>query len=344
MSVATTIGIDLAKNSFHVYGINEHGAKVFSRTLTRGKVAEFFANHPQCLVGMEACTSSGYWQRVIEEHGHKVKRMHPRYVAPFRVGDKNDANDARAIGEAALRPSVRGIPIRSREQADIQAIHRVRSGLMRARVAAVNQTRGLLGEYGIVTRQGVCHVRDMLPGLISDTDNKLSGVMRQLLNTMFELINSLELQIAEQDALLKTVVRENEACQRLMKIPGVGYLTATMLCAVAGTASSFKNGREFAAYLGLVPREHSTGGKHRLLGISKRGDPYLRTLLVQGAFAVFFAVSKGHSTLGNGKLAAWFSSLMTRAEPKKVAVALANKIARIAWSLLRNGSDYSFTQ
>ena len=344
MSVATTIGIDLAKNSFHIYGINEHGAKVFSRTLARGKVTEFFANHPQCLVGMEACASSGYWQRVIEEHGHTVKRMHPRYVAPFRVGDKNDANDARALSEAALRPSVRGVPTRSREQADIQAVHRVRNGLMRARTAAVNQTRGLLGEYGIVTRQGVCHVRDILPGLIRDIDNKLSGVMRQLLNTMFELINSLELQIAEQDALLKTVIRENEACQRLMQIPGVGYLTSTMLFAVAGSASSFKNGREFAAYLGLVPREHSTGGKHRLLGISKRGDPYLRTLLVQGGFAVLFAVSKGYSTLGHGKQAAWLSSLMARAEPKKVAVALANKIARTAWGMLRNGTDYVFNQ
>jgi transposase len=174
MNTATVIGMDLAKNSFHVFGMNEHGAKVFSKRLTRGSVAEFFANHPKCLVGLEACASSGYWQRIIEEHGHTVKRMHPRYVAPFRVGDKNDANDARAIGEAALRPGVRGIPTRSREQADIQAIHRVRSGLMRARVAAVNQTRGLLGEYGIVTRQGVCHVRDMLPALISDTDNKLS--------------------------------------------------------------------------------------------------------------------------------------------------------------------------
>lgn len=344
MNTATIIGIDLAKNSFHVYGMNAHGAKAFSKTLTRGKVSEFFASHPQCLVGMEACASSGYWQRVIEEHGHTVKRMHPRYVAPFRVGDKNDANDARAIGEAALRPSVRGVPSRSREQADIQATHRVRSGLMRARTAAVNQTRGLLGEYGIVTRQGVCHVRDMLPGLISDTDNVLSGVMRQLLNTMFELINSLELQIAEQDALLKAIIRESEACQRLMKVPGIGYLTATMLFAVAGTASSFKNGREFASYLGLVPREHSTGGKHRLFGISKRGDPYLRTLLVQGGFAVFFAVSRGHSTLGNGTRAAWLTSLMARAEPKKVAVALANKIARTAWSMLRNGTEYSFSE
>ena len=187
-------------------------------------------------------------------------------------------------------------------------------------------------------------MRDILPGLIRGTDNELSGVMRQLLNTMFELINSLELQIAEQDDLLKTVLRENEVCRRLMKIPGVGYLTATMLFAVAGSASGFKNGREFAAYLGLVPREHSTGGKHRLLGISKRGDPYLRTLLVQGGFAVLFAVSKGHSTLGHGKQAAWLSSLMARAEPKKVAVALANKIARTAWGMLRNGTDYAFNQ
>lgn len=242
---------------------------------------------------MEACASSSYWQRGIEGHGHTVKRMQPRYVAPFRLGNKNDANDARAIGEAALRPSVRGVLARSRKQADIQAVHRVRSNLIRARTAAVNQTRGLLGEYGIITRQGVCHIRDMLPEFISDMDNELSGVKRQLLNIMFELISSLELQIAEQDALLQSVVRENEACRRLMKIPGVGYLTATMLLAVAGSASSFKNGREFAAYLGLVPREHSTGGKHRFFGISKRGDPYLRTLLVQVLWPFFSPSAEG---------------------------------------------------
>ena len=338
MKTVTTIGIDLAKNSFSVYGVDAKGKPALSRTLNRAGVVRFFANLPSCLVGMEACASSEYWARTIESLGHEVRRIHPRYVKAFLLGAKNDTNDAAAICEAVQRPNMRFVPHKSPEQADLQCIHRVRQGYVKSRTALVNQTRGLLAEYGIVIRQGICAFRNQLPALITDEENELSGLMRQNLASLYESLCFLDKRIFEQDKLLKSIVKENEACQRLMQVPGIGIMTATILLSVAGVASNFKNGREFAAYLGLVPRQNSSGGKARLFGISKRGDSYIRLLLIHGARAALSRLIAGHTP--EHRRNSWIVELATRRGKNKASVAMANKTARIVWSMLAQGTEY----
>jgi transposase len=339
MKTITTIGIDLAKNSFSVYGVSAKGTPVLHRTLSRANVVSFFAHLPSCLVGMEACASSEYWARVIESLGHEVRRIHPRYVKAYLLGEKNDANDAAAICEAVQRPNMRFVPHKSPEQTDIQCIHRIRQGFVRSRTALVNQIRGLLGEYGIIMRQGVSTVRNRLPELIAvDETNELSPIMRQNLTSLYAMLCFLDDRILDQEKLLKNIARENEACKRLMQVPGIGLLTATILLSVAGVASNFKNGREFAAYLGLVPRQNSTGGKTKLLGISKRGDSYTRTLLVHGARAVLFSLKTRRTP--QDRQNAWLAELVARRGTNRASVAMANKTARIAWSMLAQGTEY----
>lgn len=338
MKTITTIGIDLAKNSFSVYGVDAKGKCVLQRTLSRSGVIKFFANLHACLVGMEACASSEYWARTIESLGHEVRRIHPRYVKAYLLGAKNDANDAAAICEAVQRPNMRFVPHKSPEQVDIQCVHRIRQGYIRSRTALINQTRGLLGEYGIIMRQGASQVRLHLPAIIADENNELSGLMRRNLASLYESLCFLDQKIAEQDAALKTIAKENEACKRLMQIPGIGVMTATVLLTVAGIASNFKNGREFAAFLGLVPRQNSTGGKTKLFGISKRGDKYIRTLLVHGARAVLRSATLGR--MPEGRHSKWLMDLIARRGAKRACVGLANKTARIAWSLLAQGTEY----
>ena len=338
MKTITTIGIDLAKNSFSVYGVNAKGAPVLHRTLSRANVVNFFAHLPSCLVGMEACASSEYWARVIESLGHEVRRIHPRYVKAYLLGAKNDANDAAAICEAVQRPKMRFVPHKSSEQIDIQCVHRIRQGFVRSRTALVNQIRGLLGEYGIIMRQGVSTVRNRLPELIADETNELSPIMRCNLTSLYEMLCFLDERILDQEKLLKSFSRKNEACKRLMQVPGIGLLTATILLSVAGVASNFKNGREFAAYLGLVPRQNSTGGKTKLLGISKRGNSYARTLLVHGARAVLYSLITGRTP--QDRQNTWLAELVARRGTNRASVALANKTARIAWSMLAQGTEY----
>lgn len=289
---------------------------------------------------MEACAGSAYWARVIESCGHTVRRIHARFVKPYLMADKNDANDAAAICEAMQRPHMRFVPHKTQEQSDIQAIHRVRQGFIQARTATINQARSLLIENGIVIRQGVQHVRKKLPEIISDDTNDLSGVIRKLLNTLYETIVSLDINISTQDKELKRLVKAYDVCGRLMEIPGVGYITATILLSLAGRASDFKNGRQFAAFLGLTPRQYSTGGKQRLLGITKRGDSYARTLLIHGARAVHRSVMLGKSPLGKEEKAVWFEKLIERRGTNRACVALANKTARTAWSMIVTGERY----
>jgi transposase len=338
MKKITTIGIDLAKNSFSVYGVNAKGKCVLRRSLTRSGVIQFFANLPECLVGMEACASSEYWARTIESLGHTVRRIHPRYVKAFLLGAKNDANDAAAICEAVQRPNMRFVPHKSPEQIDIQCVHRIRQGYVRSRTALSNQIRGLLGEYGIVMRQGSAQVRKLLPAVIADENSELSGFMRRNLISLYNTLCFLDQQVDEQEQILKAIAKEKEACKRLMQIPGIGIMTATILLSIAGVDSNFKNGREFAAFLGLVPLQNSTGGKTRLFGISKRGDKYIRTLLIHGARAVLrSAMSKRAS---EGKQHKWLLELVERRGMNRACVGLANKTARIAWSLLAHGTEY----
>lgn len=340
MKRITTIGIDLAKNSFQLHGVDANGKAVLRKTLRRDHVIPFFANLPECLVGMEACASSAYWARAIEECGHTVRRIHPRFIKPYLMADKNDANDAAAICEAVGRPHMRFVPRKSQEQADIQAIHRVRQGLVQRRTAAINQARALLAENGIIFKQGASQVRLRLPTIVDDANNGLSDLMRRLLGSLYEHIVSLEANIACQDRELQTIAKEHDACKRLMKVPGVGIMTATILLTMTGAAADFNNGRQFAAYLGLVPRQHSTGGKQHLLGITKRGDSYARTLLIQGARAVLRAMKYGHAPLGEGAQSSWLTRLVDRRGPNRACVGLANKTARIVWSMLAHGSPY----
>lgn len=340
MKNVTTIGIDLAKNSMQLHGIDSAGKVCLRKTLLRSKAPLFFANLPACLVGMEACATSAYWARVIESCGHTVHRIHPRFVKPYLMADKNDANDAAAVCEAVQRPHMRFVPHKTQEQSDIQAMHRVRKGLVQARTAAINQVRGLLAENGIVIKQGACHVRSHLPSIIEDHENGLSGIMRRLLTELYEHLVALDVRIDRQSKVLQTISKEQEVCRRLMEIPGVGFLTATILLTVGGRPSDFKNGREFAAFLGLVPRQHSTGGKPRMLGITKRGNSCARTLLIHGARAVLRSLKLGRIPLGQGKEAQWVSGMMERRGYNKTSVGLANKMARIAWSMMANETQY----
>jgi len=340
MNKVTVIGIDLAKNSFQLHGVDAKAKVVLRRKLRRDQVPMFFANLPECLVGMEACGSSAYWARVIESCGHTVRRIHPRFVKPYLQADKNDANDAAAICEAVQRPHMRFVPHKSQEQADIQAIHRVRQRFIRDRTATINQIRGLLAENGIVYRQGASTIRTVLPAVIDDNNSELSLVMRRLLRSLYEEIVFLDSKITEQNLALHEIVKSNETCKRLMGVPGIGFITATILLSVAGSAHDFKNGREFAAYLGLVPRQHSTGGKQRMLGITKRGDTYIRTLLIHGARAVLRSIKKGGVPLGEGGQAVWLAQLNERRGINRASVALANKTARVVWSMMAHGTEY----
>lgn len=340
MSAITTIGVDLAKNVFHVYGVNEKGKTVLNRRLTRGKVVEFFAQLPSCVVGMEACASSMYWARTIEELGHEVRRMPAQFVVPYRRGNKTDATDAAAICEAVQRPNMRFVPNKSQYQADIQAVHRVRSGYIRERTAAINKIRGLLAENGIILPQGSRHVGEKVVFIIGDELNCLSGIMRQVLSGLYEHLCELKEKISRQNTLLEQIGKESDDCKRLQQIPGIGPMTATLLLSLGGNLSSFEKGRAFAAYLGLTPKEHSSGGKQRIGGISKRGNTYARTLLIHGARAVISLLFVGKVPYGGGPMYEWLKRLVERRGVNKACVALANKNARIAWRLLTRKEEF----
>jgi len=331
----TTIGIDLAKSVFQVHGVDKDGKTVIQKRLRRSKVLEFFVQLPPCLVGMEACSSAHYWARKLREQGHEVKLMAPQFVKPYVKANKTDAADAEAICEAVTRPTMRFVPIKSVGQHGVLSLHRARSGFVKSRTAQANQIRGLLGEFGIVLPQGISHVAGRLPDIIEDADNELPIVFRELLLRLRSHLLELDHQIQELEDQIDAWHKNNEDSQRLAKIPGVGVLTASALVASIGDARCFKNGRELAAWLGLVPRQHSSGGKPLLLGISKRGDAYLRTLMVHGArSAVRVAANKQTPT------DSWTNGLSTRRHMNVVSVARANKNARIVWALLAHNRDY----
>ncbi len=330
------VGIDLAKRSFHVYAADAHGQRVFSKKLTRARLPGFIAQLPPCIIAMEACGSAHYWARRFRDAGHEVRLIAPQFVKPFVKSIKNDAADAEAICEAVQRPNLRFVAIKSVEQQDIQAIHRLRSWVVGQRTALINQTRGLLLEYGIEVAQGRAARQRRLPEILEDAGNGLSGRFRAELQRLYEELQHLNERVAHYDEQIDQVAKDNAQAQALMQLPGVGATGATALLAAVGEdPSRLKNGRGMSAWLGLVPRQHSTGGQDRLLGISKRGDVYLRQLLIHGARAVLrFAERK------DDPLSRWAVALKARRHSNVATVALANKLARIAYAILTTGQPY----
>ena len=330
----TTIGIDLAKAVFQVHGVDVHGKTVLRKQLRRSEMAKFFANLEPCLIGIEACGSSHYWARKLSEFGHTVKLMSPQFVKPYVKTNKHDMADAEAICEAVNRPNMRFVPIKNIEQQAILSVHRARQGFVKARTAQANQMRGLLSEFGIVMPQGIRSISNRMPDILEDAENSLPGTMRWLLERLNNHLKELDRQVKELEFQIKLWHKENEASQRLEGIPGIGPITASAIVATVGNAAEFKNGRQLAAWLGLVPKQHSSGGKQTLLGISKRGDTYLRTLLIHGARAVIrFAENKAEPE-------SWLCKLITRRNKNISAVALANKNARIIWALLAKNTTF----
>lgn len=329
------IGLDLAKTVFQVHGVDEHGKTVLRRQLRRNQIHEYFSNLVPCLIGMEACASSHYWARSLIAMGHTVRLIAPQFVKPYVKGNKNDANDAEAICEAVGRPNMRFVPVKSVAQQDIQALHRVRSELVHQRTAKVNQIRGLLGEYGIVVAQRVTALRRALPEILEDGENGLTGSFRQLLEGLREDLVNLDTRIATQDQAMQKLASEHADARRLLKLRGVGPITATALVASLGDGSMFRRGREASAWVGIVPGQHSSGGKDKLLGISKRGDAYLRTLLIHGARAVIKTAKDKDDSLSR-----WIQNLCGRRNKNIAAVALANKTLRMAWAILTSGEEY----
>jgi transposase len=336
----TAIGLDLAKSVFQVHGVDERGHVVVCKQLKRHQVLPFFANLQPCLIGMEACGGFHYWARAIEKLGHQVRAMAPQFVKPYVKANKNDRNDAEAICEAVQRPSMRFVPVKSVEQQGILQLHRSRKLLVGMRTGLTNHLRGLLAEFGIVMPQGAKELPKRLPEILEDGANELLGITRQMMMGVLEHYRELVQRIAEIERMIQRWHRDNEASKRLAEIPGVGPLTATAMVGMIGDARAFKNGRQLAAYLGLVPRQNSSGGKEKLLGISKRGDSYIRTLLVHGARAV---IRSTQTRMAAGKVSKdeWLPRLLGRCHINEAAVAQANKTARIIWALLAHQRSYS---
>jgi transposase len=335
-SVVTVVGIDLAKRSFHVYGADGHGKQVFSKKLTRARLSLFMANLPACTVAMEACGSAHHWARTFRTYGHEVRLIAPQFVKPFVKSNKNDAADAEAICEAAQRPTMRFVAVKTVEQQDIQAIHRMRSLMVDRRTAQINQIRGLLLEYGIEIAQSRAAVGRRLPEILEDADNGLSARFRAELHELAEELRHLDTRVSHYDEQIEEIARQDAQVQRLMTIPGLGAKGATALVAAVGEDPRlFQNGRGLAAWLGLVPRQHATGGRERLLGISKRGDVYLRQLLIHGARAVLRWVERKEDHTSR-----WATALKARRHTNIACVAMANKITRVAYAVLTTGKPY----
>lgn len=330
------VGVDLAKNVFQVHGVDRTEKPVWKRKLKRDEWIQVLLEkiEPGCVIGMEACGGAHHWARLLRAKGYTVKLIAPQFVKPYVKSNKNDANDAEAICEAMSRPNMRFVLIKTVQQQDAQAVHRIRAGLMEQRTAKVNQIRGLVSEYGLVAPTKVSHLRAAIPEWLEDAENGLTGLFRQLLNGVWSDLLSLDQRLKELDQEI-TVLAADAVAQRLQQLRGVGPMIATALLATVGDASQFANGRQMAASLGLTPKQNSSGGKEKLLGISKRGDSYVRCLLVHGARSMI-KVSKGK----DDRLSQWVMRIATTRHPNVAAVAMANKTARIAWAMIRNGSDY----
>ena len=331
---AITFGIDLAKHVFQIHGVDARGDCVVKKQLKRDQVARYFANTPAATIGMEACCSAHFWARKLQALGHNVKLMAPQFVKPYVKNNKNDANDAQAICEAVTRPSMRFVPVKTVEQQAVLTLHRVREGFVQERTAYANRIRGLMAEFGFAIPQGNHHITQRIPELIEDASNELPGLFRRSIDRLLQHFKELDRQVHEMQQQIQEWHLHHEASRKLQAIPGIGPITASALIASIGDAKNFKSGRELAAWLGLVPKQHSSGGKQNLLGISKRGDIYLRKLLVQGAHAVINACCRKSQESG------WLATLLKRRNHNVAAVAVANKNARIVWALLARERSY----
>lgn len=330
MKHVTRIGIDVAKHVFQLHGVDDRGHTVLRRRISRTQLCRFFAQLRPCLVGVEACGSAHYWARTLTALGHDVRLIAPQFVAPYRKNDKNDGNDAEAICEAVGRPHMRFVPIKDVAQQAVLTVHRARQLLIAERTALVNQTRGLLAEYGLIVPVGVGALRRAWTTLLEASD--VPALARDVFADLADRLRALDERIAAYDRRVDQLARQTEPAQRLMQVPGVGPVTATALVATVGNARTFRNGRQLAAWLGLVPRQHSSGGIRRLGRITKRGDVYLRTLLIHGARAVMRQL--GRRTDATSR---WVMALKVRRGFNKAVVALAAKQARILWALLATG-------
>jgi transposase len=331
------VGVDLAKNVFQLHGVDRHEQVVWKRRLSRAKWLQVLLKQvePGCEIGMEACAGAHHWARELESRGYIVKLIPPQFVKPYVKSNKNDANDAEAICEAMSRPGMRFVTVKSVAQQDIQATHRIRSELMSQRTAKANQLRGLVAEYGLVAPRTLYALRAAIPDWLEDADNDLTDHFRSLLHGLWLDLVALDDRLRELDRAIEQLANSNPMTRRLQQLRGVGPMVATALIATVGDAGQYHKGRQMAASLGLTPRQCSSGDKQRLLGISKRGDVYLRTLLVHGARAV---VSQAKHR--DDRLSRWVTGIAQRRHPNVAAVALANKTARMAWAMLRNETDY----
>lgn len=331
---SNVVGLDIAKNIFHCYSLDA-GGKAVKKKLKRAEVLRYFANYPLSLIGLEACGGSHYWARELTKLGHEVVLLNARYVKSFVVGNKTDFNDAQAIYEAVQRPNKRVVRMKTQEQQDIQMLHNIRQELVDKRTALVNQLRGLLMERGIVIPKGINSVRKELPFILEDAENGLSHLSRELMLEQYQQLKTLDKAIKEQDQRIGRLCQQNPNSKRFLDVPGIGIITASLIAADIGDGKGYASSRDYAASLGLVPRQHSSGDKQNLLGISKRGNRRLRTLLIHGARSVLKVCQRK-----TDKLNRWLQALIERRGFNKAAVALANKNARILWAMASQDKDY----
>jgi len=331
----TRIGMDIAKQIFELHGVDRRGKAVLRRRLGREQLLGFLAQLKPCEVGMEACGGAHYWHRRISRLGHTVRLLSARKVKPYVEGNKNNRHDAAAICEAMSRQRMRFVQPKSLAQQDLQTLHRARTLLVRERTALSNQIRGLMAEYGIVVRKGLAALSRALPELLGGNDERMTAVLRRFLAEACERLRYLEQRIAGYDRELNAMCRQDERCRRLLKVEGIGPLSATALVAAIGNGQEFQNGRHLSAYLGLVPGHSNTGDRTVMLGITKRGNRYLRTLLIHGGRAAVYAARRRTDPRSR-----WLERLREARGHNVAAVALANKNARVAWAMLRWGEDY----
>jgi transposase len=330
-----TLGVDIAKNVFQLHGVNRNGRVVLKRRVMRDELLSVIARIDRCTIVLEACTGAFYWARKFEALGHQVKLISPQYVKPFVRWQKNDGNDAEAICTAARQPHIPFVPKKSVEQQDIQALHRARQRMVNHRTAVVSQIRGLLLDRGFAFAKSITRARRVIPAILADQDNELTAMAREAIAELYDLFRDLDRRIAYFDKKIDEVFRKNEACQRIAKIRGVGPKTATAVIAAIGDGSEFKNGRHLAAWVGLVPRQFSSGDRKVLMGISKRGSQHLRSLLVHGARSVLRTAPNKTDPANQ-----WVNQLRQRRGFNRATVAVANKNARIIWAVLRTGEPY----